>query len=269
MPDMIDFAALMDGNNEVQQLVQLVETIMNIPDDSLDETTVESLQGMIAGAITPRMRNESVRAMHDSFVDQEYTRAQAIALITTAKKEMNDFVEALNPSKEKRDLLLGLFNMLYSIFDEAVEKYHNYNIDLPMTLEEGAREPSYAHDTDAAADLYAADDMILPAHSQSNMVRTGVHIQLPEGWAALVLPRSSMGLKTGLRLSNSVGLIDADYRGPIGVIYDNISDSDYTIHAGDRIAQLLVVPSYRFKGKVVEELTETERGEGGFGSSGT
>ena len=89
-----------------------------------------------------------------------------------------------------------------------------------------------------------------------------------EGWLAMILPRSSMGVKTPLRLSNSVGLIDSGYRGELGVIYDNTSDNDYQISAGDRIAQLLVMPSYRFKAQVVDVLVDSDRGEGGFGSSG-
>ena len=75
-------------------------------------------------------------------------------------------------------------------------------------------------------------------------------------------------MKTGLRLSNSIGIIDADYRGEIGVIYDNISDSDYTIKAGDRIAQMWVERVERFKPVIVDTLPTTERGDGGFGSTG-
>ena len=115
---------------------------------------------------------------------------------------------------------------------------------------------------------YAAEDMVLPPHSLANTVHTQLYIELPEGWTALILPRSSIGKKTGLRLSNSVGVIDSTYRGEIGVMYDNISDSEYTIHAGDRIAQMLVIPTYSFATNVVAALNETERGEGGFGSTG-
>ena len=157
-----------------------------------------------------------------------------------------------------------------NIFDEAVDKYHSYAIELPMTVDKaiGAKEPTYAHDTDAAADLYAPADQIVPAHSYGNMIKTGVKIQLPEGWLAMILPRSSMGTKTPLRLSNSVGLIDSGYRGELGILYDNTSNEDYQITAGDRIAQLLVMPSYRFKAKVVDILADSDRGEGGFGASG-
>ena len=157
---------------------------------------------------------------------------------------------------------------MLEMIEEVVNTYHVYDIILPMTLEEGAQEPAYAHDTDACADLYAADTIILPAHSLSNMIRTGVHIQLPEGWLAMIFPRSSIGAKTGLRLSNSVGIIDQGYLGQLGVLYDNTSNSDYTINKGDRIAQLMIIPSYRFKAQIVDHLQETDRGEGGFGSSG-
>ena len=136
-------------------------------------------------------------------------------------------------------------------------------------LEEGAQVPTYAHDDDAAADMYAFEDITIQPHTHGTPVGTGVHIQLPEGWVAFVLPRSSMGAKTPLRLSNSVGVIDSGYRGEVRAIYDNISDDPYEIHKGDRIAQMLVMPSYRFKANVVDSLTDSDRGEGGFGSTGT
>jgi len=110
--------------------------------------------------------------------------------------------------------------------------------------------------------------MTLAPHSLSNMVHTGLRIALPEGWAAYILPRSSIGMKTGLRLSNSVGVIDSEYRGEIGVMYDNHSDSEYIIHKGDRIAQMIVMPIHQFRPEVVDTLDNTSRGEDGFGSTG-
>ena len=169
----------------------------------------------------------------------------------------------------KKVLIDTVLEQLFDVFNQAVEKYHSYAIELPITLSEGAKTPTYAHDTDAAADLYALEDMGLDPHTYGHLVHTGVKIQLPEGWLALVLPRSGMSMKTPLRVSNAPGLIDSGYRGEIGVLMDNISDEYCSIQAGDRIAQLLVMPSYRFLPKQVEALTETDRGEGGFGSSGT
>ena len=268
MADMIDFSNVMDQIDTLRPLNEFIESVMSLPDDSLDDNMIDSLKGMITGAFTPRVQAESVQDMQNSFSDQGLTRSQAVKIITEAKHEIRAFVDELKPSTQKRALLEGMFDILFNIYDTAVEKYHNYNIELPMTLAPGAYAPTYAHDTDGAADIYALTDMTLAPHSLSNKIPTGLCIALPEGWSALILPRSSMGAKTGLRLSNSIGLIDSDYRGEIGVLYDNISDSEYEIKAGDRIAQMLVVPSYKFKARVVEQLSDTERGTGGFGSSG-
>lgn len=254
-------------NTGMQPIMDLIKQIMNLPDD-LDLTVIESLQGMFTGAITPRMREDSIKSLITSFDNQNYTRKTATDYVNQMKNEINEMIESLQPSNTKQQLLDALFEIFFEIFDTALEQYHKFDFIMPIQLEDGAHEPTYAHDTDAAADLYAKEDITLKAHSISNMINTGVHIQLPENWMAIVIPRSSIGAKTGLRLSNSQGCIDSDYRGAIGVIYDNISDSNYTIHAGDRIAQLLVRPVYRFQPQIVDILNTTERGEGGFGSSG-
>ena len=184
------------------------------------------------------------------------------------KATVADLITELQPSPAKTELLNSIFGIFYEIFDEVERRYHAYDIELPITLEENAYAPTYAHDTDAAADIYALEDMVLPAHSISNKVHTGVRIALPEGWVMKLAPRSSIGAKTGLRLSNSIGIIDEEYRGEIMVLYDNISDSDYEIKAGDRIAQCWVEPVYRFNPLPADSLPETSRGEGGFGSTG-
>ncbi len=263
-----DFSEFLNNTTSMQPLLELFESVMALPDESLSNETVANISAAAKGAITPALKKESVAAMVRGFEEQELTRGRAEYAVEMTKNEFNDYIEALKPSVLKRAIIGSVLNELYDVFDMALDRYHNYNIDLLISLEEGAIAPTYAHDTDACADLYAMETITLPAHSLSNMVKTGVHIALPEGWMAFIFPRSSMGLKTGLRLSNSAGIIDADYRGQLGVVYDNISDSDYTIKAGDRIAQLMIAPSYRFKARITQELPETERGEGGFGSTG-
>jgi len=169
----------------------------------------------------------------------------------------------------KRILLEKIVKVLNDLMDEAVRQYNMADFTMNIKLENGAHEPTYAHETDAAADLYALETVTVKAHTIGNKIRSGVSIALPEHWMALIIPRSSIGAKTPLRLSNSVGLIDSGYRGELGILYDNISDSDFTINAGDRIAQLLVLPAHQFKANIVDTLDETERGNGGFGSTGT
>ena len=246
----------------------IITTIMNLPDEGMTETTLESMRGMMEGAMTPKMRQESVASTKRALEGENYTRAAALALLDNTKAEIANYVDSLDTTDLKRHFIMEMFSPLFEVLDEAVEQYHSFDIILPMTIEENANEPTYAHPSDAGADLAAAETVTLAPHSLGNKIKTGVHIALPEGWVAYVVPRSSIGLKTPLRLSNSIGVIDSSYRGDVSILYDNVSDSEYTINAGDRIAQLLVAPCYHFQAQVVEQLDVTDRNEGGFGSSG-
>lgn len=241
---------------------------MSIDESNWNEDTVDVVAGAIKGSFTDKVKEESIQAFIDQAKADNLTRREVSKQVEETKTALTDFIKDLKPSAYKKELLNEILNCMFEIFDSAAERFGVYDIILPILLEDGAQVPTYAHGTDAAADLYAAENVIIPAHSFSNMVRSGVHIALPEGWVAFILPRSSIGFKTPLRLSNSMGVIDAGYRGPLGILYDNLSDSDYTINKGDRIAQLLIRPNYQFKPKIVDKLDETERGETGFGASG-
>lgn len=130
--------------------------------------------------------------------------------------------------------------------------------------------PHFATAGAAAMDLCACIDApVTLAPGARTLVPTGIAIALPDArHVALVFARSGLGIKKGICLSNGVGVIDSDYRGQIGVGLVNLSDEDYTIQPGDRIAQLMVVPVVQPVLTFVEELDETERGQGGFGSTG-
>lgn len=256
------------ASKSFEPINNLITEIMNIPEENLNDNMIDIISGMVDGAFTPSVRRDFTNEVLQNMRDENYTRAIAKQRVQDFKDGLQDLFQSIEPSDAKLQLLNAAFKPICDVFDEALERYNLYDFVLPIKLDEGAQVPTYAHESDAAADLYAADDMTIPAHSISNMVRTGVHIALPEGWAAIIIPRSSIGAKTGLRLSNSQGLIDTQYRGPLGVIYDNISDSDYEIKKGDRIAQLYMMPVHRFKAKVVDTLEDTDRGEGGFGSTG-
>jgi dUTP pyrophosphatase len=132
----------------------------------------------------------------------------------------------------------------------------------------GAEPPVYAHPGDAGADLVSTQDITL-APGQRATVGTGVSIALPAGYVALVVPRSGLAAKHGITVVNTPGTVDAGYRGEIKVILLNTDASDpYTIAIGDRIAQLLVLPVTRARFIPVDRLPGTERGVGGFGSTG-
>lgn len=256
------------ASKSFEPINDLITEIMNIPEENLNDNMIDIISGMVDGAFTPSVRRDFMNEVLQNMRDENYSRVVAKQRVQDFKDGLQDLFQSIEPSDAKLQLLNAAFKPICDVFDEALERYNLYDFVLPIKLDEGAQVPTYAHESDAAADLYAADDMTIPAHSISNMVRTGVHIALPEGWAAIIIPRSSIGAKTGLRLSNSQGLIDTQYRGPLGVIYDNISDSDYEIKKGDRIAQLYMMPVHRFKVKVVDTLEDTDRGQGGFGSTG-
>ena len=130
--------------------------------------------------------------------------------------------------------------------------------------------PHFATGGAACMDLCACmDESITLNAGERHLVPTGIAIALPSAeYVALVFARSGLGIKKGVCLSNGVGVIDSDYRGEIGVGLVNLGDAPYTVHPGDRIAQLMVVPVVQPTLTVVDTLDETERGAGGFGSTG-
>lgn len=130
--------------------------------------------------------------------------------------------------------------------------------------------PFYASPGAAAMDLHACIDaaVVIPAGGRK-VIATGIAIGLPSPqYVALVFARSGLGIKHGIAPANCVGVIDSDYRGEIMVGLQNSGDSDYTVSPGDRIAQLAVMPVVQAEVAMVEDLDETARGAGGFGSTG-
>ena len=133
--------------------------------------------------------------------------------------------------------------------------------DLPL--------PSYAHPGDAGADLVARDDAVLAAAGGRALVPTGIAVALPEGWAGFVQPRSGLALRHGVTVLNSPGLIDCGYRDELKVLLVNTDpDADYHVRRGDRIAQLVLRPVAEAAFVPVDELPDSARATGGFGSSG-
>ncbi|SFW10900.1 dUTP pyrophosphatase [Prevotellaceae bacterium HUN156] len=129
--------------------------------------------------------------------------------------------------------------------------------------------PAYATPQSAGMDLRANLEAPITLHPmERRLIPTGLHIALPEGYEAQVRPRSGLALKHGLTVLNTPGTIDADYRGEIGVVLINLSQEDFVINDGERIAQMVIARHEQGDFVVVEELDETERGEGGYGHTG-
>ena len=137
-------------------------------------------------------------------------------------------------------------------------------------LNENAVIPSYGSDYSAGADLYAVldkDKIEIPPH-ETFLVHTGLAFEIPEGYVGLVFARSGLATKRGLAPANKVGVIDADYRGEVMVSLHNHSNTLQEIDNGERVAQIAIVPFLKVEFEETDELSDTVRGEGGFGSTG-
>ncbi|MGC6434603.1 MAG: dUTP diphosphatase [Crocinitomicaceae bacterium] len=129
--------------------------------------------------------------------------------------------------------------------------------------------PAYETSASAGVDLRAdIDKIVVLKPFERTLVKTGLFLEIPEGFEGQVRPRSGLALKKGITVLNSPGTIDADYRGEVGVILINLSQEDFIIENGERIAQLVFCKVEQANWENVEILTETHRGEGGFGSTG-
>ena len=136
-------------------------------------------------------------------------------------------------------------------------------------LNENATVPTYGTEFSAGADLYNLDAPVTIEPHKTTLIHTGIAVEIPEGYCGLIFARSGLAAKRGLAPANKVGVIDADYRGEVMVALHNHSDIDATVDAGERVAQLVVTPFLKVEYQLADELSDTVRGAGGFGSTGT
>lgn len=137
-------------------------------------------------------------------------------------------------------------------------------------LNEKAVLPTYGSAYAAGADLYACEETpVTIAPSETKLIHTGLALEIPEGFAGLIYARSGLASKRGLAPANKVGVVDADYRGEVMVALHNHSNIPQTVDVGERIAQLVVAPFLKAEYEETDELSDTVRGSGGFGSTGS
>lgn len=136
-------------------------------------------------------------------------------------------------------------------------------------IRENAIVPTYGTKYSAGADLYACiEEKVTIKSNETKIIYTGISMEIPEGLVGLIYARSGMAVKQGLAPANKVGVIDSDYRGEIMVALYNHSDVDVTVEHGQRIAQIVFAPYIKEDFNIVDELSDTKRGDGGFGSTG-
>jgi dUTP pyrophosphatase len=163
---------------------------------------------------------------------------------------------------------LGIYDLVPLVEIARTEKAVDSRVPLHiLRLDDAVATPAYAHAGDAGLDICSAEDLVLEPGERA-LVSTGFAMALPEGYAAFVQPRSGLAARSGISIVNTPGLIDCHYRGEVKVILVNLGNEPFKVSKGDRIAQMVVQRVETARIEVVEELDETARGEGGFGSTG-
>ena len=159
----------------------------------------------------------------------------------------------------------------YKVFSENMitkkPKIYSEKIIVKVVNKSTNSLPEYQTPQSAGIDLQSDQNITITPGART-LVKTGLHIELPKGYQAQIVPRSGLALKHGISIVNSPGTIDSDYRGEIGIILINHGTEPFNVKSGDRIAQMVISKVEQLEWESVEELSNTERGEGGFGSTG-
>ena len=235
------------ANDVFEQFFESLSSINKLPNEVIERYGVEEILNKISSSLMGEER----------------------------EKAINSGIKELKPAaEEKRKIMSEIFSIAADIQDEIIMRYSENNdaVLFFQFLNPNAKIPTYAHKGDAGADIYAPETVVVPANARGFKVETGLCCAIPDGWEIQIRPRSGLSMKTPLRISNQIGTIDSSYMGEWCILFDNFSDNSYTINAGDRIAQAVLKPSYSFLGKIVDDVhsvKNTERDNGGFGSSGT
>jgi dUTP pyrophosphatase len=243
--------------------IDSIMEIMDLPDKQFD-------------AMFPELK-KAIGEIYDDEIAVEKTlndmrklnvsRTQFMQEAEQLKTLINDIENDNALSKNKKELLTTVLYEAVKLTEMAIENPRERIVVKYVKVNENAKIPTYAHDSDAGADIYAAEDVEIKPH-ETVIIKTGLKVEIPEGYMINFVPRSGMSYKTPLRIPNAPAVIDSHFRGEMGVIMENTGNLTQKISAGDRIAQMLIMPVPMIYFKEVEELSETDRAEGGFGSTG-
>lgn len=272
----------MNEQEVITNAASMVDELINSLEDllAIDDNQFVAVQEILKDTIHRNMTNtEMENVIHETVAQyraQGYSRGQMIESVQEIKAGMASLIDGLAAedsglSEEKRNFLEYVKSQISAFYDSVAPLYDVEHPTIKFFREDkNAKLPTYAHSTDQGADIYSPVDITIPAHSTGTLVPTGLKAVIPNGWALHIVARSGLSRKTGLRISNGTGVIDAEYRGSIGILFDNISDASVEIKTGDRIAQFILEKCYQMEMEEINDMTpySTDRGEGGFGSSG-
>lgn len=236
--------------------------ILDLPDDQFDQVYPQFKPQLEKIMLNPDVQREILSAARANPVS-EAEKAEAREAIQNFLKDIDEDETLSTNKKEMLNLLIkSSVDMTFDMADNPRER-----IEVKIQkISEDAILPKYAYPTDAGADIFAVEDTTIAPH-KTVVIKTGIKVAIPAGYEIQIRPRSGLSLKTPLRVANAPGTIDASYRGEVGVIIENTGNLTQTIKKGDKIAQMVIAPVPMIAWTEVDTLDETERGEGGYGST--
>lgn len=245
-------------NNNDDTFTQILE----LPDEVFDEiypTLMERLEPIYASAA---IQNQAIQNI-SLYKGQNFNDAFA------ELDKMIDEIQEMDELSENKRAFLTTFAKKSKELTKDLYENPRERITVKVVKDSpDAILPTYAHPTDAGADVYSIEDVEIQPN-ETKLISTGLKVAIPAGYEIQLRPRSGLSLKTGLRIANATATIDSSYRGVIKVILHNVGTKTEKVAKGDRIAQMLIAPTPMIKWSEVESLDETDRGSGGFGSTGS
>ena len=244
-----------------EEIKQVFKTIQDLPDESI-ELILPQIEDEFKKMIDEQ---DLVNKTKTEFLQEGYTIADIKSIKQSYDDIANDYFKLVSPTSPKGRYISALVGVYKGILDKIVKEGFSRTVNIKVVKDtEDAILPTYAHFGDAGADLYANEEVDIQPN-EVKIISTGLRVEIPDGYEMQVRPRSGMTTKTPI--IGQFGTVDSGYRGPLGVMLYNHGDSSYRVQKGDRIAQAVIAPTYHGNFLVSESLSETERGEGGFGST--
>ena len=243
------------------EIKNVFSTIQNLPDES-----VELILPQIEDEFKKLVEEQDlVNKTKTEFLQEGYTLADIKALKQSYDDIAEDYFKIVKPTSPKGRYISALVGVYKGILDKIAQEGFSRTVNIKVLKEtEDAILPTYAHFGDAGADLYANEEVDIQPN-EVKIIQTGLKVEIPDGYEMQVRPRSGMSTKTPIL--GILGTVDSGYRGPLGVMLYNHGDIPYRVQKGDRIAQAVIAPTYHGNFLISDSLSETERGEGGFGST--
>lgn len=265
----------MDFQKEIEQVIETVKELLNFDDEKIVQMTPAVKDALVQAFSAPEIEKQAA-----DFVAQGMNAGRSLIEMLTEMnnlrnyfKELLENLKATYANSEAKINLVDVINETIGLYIDYIQYQITMNSKVEVEFEcvhPNAKQPTYAHEGDQGADVYAVEDTIIEPHTYGNLISTGLKLKIPDGWAVAIRPRSGMSKNTTLRISNAPATIDTKYVGVVGILFDNIGGEPVKINAGDRIAQFILEQNHQAAFTKVDHIDiNTDRGTGGFGSSGT